>query len=84
MRLGTAVVSVAVNSSLFLLAFRVLTARRVRPRDLLPGAVAAAVAWQGLQLGGTYYLSHLLGNASATYGVFGIVLGLVPGPGSAP
>jgi uncharacterized BrkB/YihY/UPF0761 family membrane protein len=58
------------------LAFRVLTAREVPVRDHLPGAVGAAVAWQALQLGGSYYVSHALQGASASYGVFGIVLGL--------
>jgi YihY family inner membrane protein len=72
-----ALVGVAVNAGLFLLAFRLLTARDVPWAAHLPGAVGAAVVWQLLQLGGAYYVRHALAGASATYGAFGVVLGLI-------
>jgi len=69
--------SVAANGALFTGAFRVLTARHVGIRVVLPGALVAAVGWQILQSVGTYYLGHTLKHAKETYGLFGIVLGLV-------
>jgi YihY family inner membrane protein len=68
-------VSMAVSVAVFLVAFRVLTARDVRPRDLLPGAIAAAVAWEVLHLVGGLYVAHALHGMSETYGMFAIVLG---------
>ncbi len=70
-------VSMGVNVVLFLAAFRVLTVRDVSTRDIRPGAIIAAVLWQLLQFLGTYFLSHQLKGATAVYGLFGIVLGLL-------
>jgi YihY family inner membrane protein len=69
--------ALVVNLLLFLLAFRVLTARDIAPRQLLPGAVVSTLLWQGLQIGGTYLLEHELRGSSATYGAFGVVIGLI-------
>jgi membrane protein len=69
--------SVAINAALFLLAFRVACARDVTVRQIAPGALLASVLWQGLQLGGTAYVGHVVKNASATNGVFALVLGLL-------
>ena len=44
---------------------------------MLPGALAAAVSWQLLQTFGVAYVAHVVKNASATNGVFAIVLGLL-------
>lgn len=76
-RVLTTVVAVAVNALLFMLAFRVMTAGDITIQQVRPGALAAAVLWQGLQEVGTYYVGHELKGASATYGVFGLVLGLI-------
>ena len=76
-RLAVLVASVAMNLLLFLVGFRLLTARDVSVRDLLPGAIFAALAWQGLQALGTTYVSHVVARSSDIYGVFGIVLGLL-------
>jgi membrane protein len=65
------------NIALFMLTFRVLTAREVRTRDLRTGAVIAAVGWQALQLLGTYLVAHLLKGSPTAYGAFGLVLGLM-------
>jgi YihY family inner membrane protein len=70
-------VSAVGNVLLFIAAFRLLTARHVPLAQLLPGAVAAALGWQVLQSVGGYYVSSTLRNATATYGLFGIVLGLI-------
>jgi membrane protein len=69
--------SVAVNIALFVLAFRVMTAREVKTGDVIVGAVVAAVAWQMLQALGAYYVGHELKHATEVYGLFGLVLGLI-------
>jgi len=66
-----------VNLGLFLLAFMVLTAEPLGPRDVAVGVTCAAVFWQTLQLIGTWYVARELAQASATYGVFAIVITLL-------
>src|SRR5436309_2658430 len=52
-RIAAIAVSVILNAVLFIVAFRVLTAPDIAWRDLVPGAIFAAVAWEALQaLGG--------------------------------
>lgn len=70
---GTALVSVAV----FAFAFRVLTVAHVSWRDVLPGAVFAAVAWTILLMLGGWLVDRHLRNASHVYGFFAIVIGLL-------
>ena len=77
LRVAALVASVALNVALLVFAFRLLTGESVRKRDVLPGAVGAAVAWQLLQSIGTYYLGNTLRGTSAAYGLFGVVLGLL-------
>jgi uncharacterized BrkB/YihY/UPF0761 family membrane protein len=43
----------------------------------LPGAVAAAVAWQLLQWFGTAYVGHVVKHASVSNSMFALVLGLI-------
>jgi len=69
--------SVALNAVLLTLAYRVLTAHRPPLRQLWPGALTAAVLWEVLLAVGAYLVGHELRGASATYGLFGIVLGLI-------
>jgi len=76
-RLVTLILAVLLNVGLFVAAFRLLTARDVTTRQVLPGAVVAAVGWQVLQAVGTYLVGSKLRGASSSYGVFGIVLGLL-------
>lgn len=71
------VASVLGNIAIFMFAFRLLSARTLTRRDVLPGVLIAAVGWQILQTVGTYYVSHALKDAGQTYGVFGLVLGLL-------
>lgn len=78
---GSAAVGVAatavVNFGLFLLAFMVLTAEPLRPREVALGAGCATVFWGALQLAGTWYVSRALRHASATYGFFAVVIALL-------
>ncbi|MFH9672420.1 YihY/virulence factor BrkB family protein [Streptomyces sp. NPDC017405] len=69
--------SVLLNTGLLLLSYRLLTHRGLPLRRLAGAGLGAACAWQALQWGGSYYVSHVLRGATATYGMFGIVLGLL-------
>jgi membrane protein len=71
------VAAIPVNTLLFLVGFRVLTVRNVSLRTLLPGAVLAALAWALLQWLGGWYVDRQLSRASATYGAFALVIGLL-------
>ena len=76
-KIASIVASLGLNFLLFLVSFRVLTAARIKWSDTVPGAAVAAVAWAVLQSAGSYYVSHQLRNASATYGLFAVVIGLL-------
>ncbi len=69
--------SVAVNAGAFILAFRLATARELTIRQVAPGAVIAAVGWQLLQSFGAVYVGHVVKSASATNGIFALVLGML-------
>ncbi len=69
--------SLLVNVAVFLLVFRIGTTRPLTVRQVVPGALAAAVAWQLLQTFGVTYVNHVIKGASATNGVFALVLGLL-------
>jgi YihY family inner membrane protein len=75
--IGAVLISLALNVGMFWLGFRLATARLVRWRDLLVGALIAAVVWQVLQVAGGYVISHQLHRANELYGTFGVVIGLV-------
>ena len=75
--IGAVLISLVLNVGVFWLGFRLATARMVRWRDLLVGALIAAVIWQILQVAGGYVVSHQLHRANELYGTFGVVLGLV-------
>jgi len=76
-KIGSLVLSTALNVGLFWLGFRVLTAREVSWRQLRGGAVAAGVLYELLQTLGGYYVGHTLKHASNVYGTFGLVIGLL-------
>jgi membrane protein len=74
---GGAGASVLVNVAAFVVAFRLATARPLTVANVLPGAIAAALAWQALQLSGKAFVTHTVKHASATNSVFALVLGLL-------
>ena len=76
-RFVVTLLGVAANAVLIVLALKLLTARPLTIRQIAPGAVVAAVAWQVLQSTGSYLVRYQLQGTSASYGVFGIVLGLL-------
>ncbi len=71
------VAALALNTGVLVVAFRVTTTRALSVRDVLPGALAAAVIWQLLQWFGASYVQHVVGSASVTNSVFAVVLGLI-------
>ena len=76
-KIGAVVLSTLLDIGLFWCAFRVLTVRDVSWRCLRGGAIAAGLAYEALQLVGGLYVNHVLKNASAAYGTFALVLGLL-------
>ncbi len=66
-----------VNTGLYLLSFRILTAVDVGVRQLVPGAVLASVGFTVLITVGAGLVQHQLRHSSATYGALGSVIGVV-------
>jgi membrane protein len=71
------VASVVLNCLVFVFAFKLATPRPLTVGQVAPGAVLAAVLWQLLQTFGVTYVGHVVRHASATNGVFAVVLGLL-------
>ncbi|MFE9579597.1 YihY/virulence factor BrkB family protein [Nocardia sp. NPDC006044] len=69
--------SVVVNAGLFAMAFKWAPVRSLSWRQVAPGAVVAAVAWQLLQRFGSIYVGQVVNQSSDTNGVFAVVLGLL-------
>jgi membrane protein len=76
-RLLALVISLGINLVVFLAVFRVLTSHDPPWRDVLPGAIVAAISWEVLQTVGGFIVDRQLRHASSTYGVFAIVIGLL-------
>lgn len=76
-KVGLVLIAVVINGLICLVAFRVTTARELTYRQVMPGAVAAAIIWQVLQWFGAGYVAHTVKSASATNSVFALVLGLL-------
>lgn len=71
------IASAAVNVGAYLLAYRVLTAPVVRTRQMVAGAIVGGVVWTVIEAAGGYFVTRSLRNASAVYGTFALVLGLL-------
>jgi YihY family inner membrane protein len=69
--------SLVLNLGLFVVAFRILTARALSTGEVFPGAVVAAVLWTSLQSLGGYLITHQIANATDVYGTFALVIGLL-------
>ena len=69
--------SLVLTCGVMIVAFRFGTTRNVSILDVLPGALIAALGWQALQSFGSIYIQRVIANASATNGVFAVVLGLM-------
>ena len=69
--------SVLLNAGVFVLGFRLTTARRLTIRQVAPGALVAAIGWQLLQTFGGVYVARVVANATAVNAVFALVIGLM-------
>jgi membrane protein len=70
---GLVLMSVAV----FAFAFRVLTVASIAWRQVLPGALVGAIGWTALLLVGQWVVERQIARASAVYGIFATVIGLL-------
>jgi membrane protein len=77
LRIVALLASLALNATVFLVTFRVATARRLSVRQIAPGALAATVVWQLLQTFGATYVNQVVRSAGSTNSVFALVLGLI-------
>lgn len=69
--------SILLNVAIFFLAFRISTGRKLTLREMLPGAITAALLWQLLQTFGTAYITHVVRGATIVNGTFAFLLGLI-------
>jgi len=76
LRITAALSAILLNTIVAVIGFRVATARPLRKRDVLPGAITAALLWQLLQVFGTAYVANVVKGAGTTYGTFNFVFGL--------
>jgi membrane protein len=70
-------IATLLNLFVFGAVFRLLTADTVETRSLIPGVVVATIGWEVLQVIGGWYISHEVRSASAVYGTFALVIGLL-------
>jgi YihY family inner membrane protein len=70
-------IATALNLFVFGAVFRLLTTDTVELKALIPGVIVATVGWEILQVAGGWYISHEVKNASAVYGTFALVIGLL-------
>jgi membrane protein len=73
-RVGGYVLSAALDVGIFIAAFRILTARDVTTRDVVPGAILSGIAFFVLQELSALIISRYLKNAQSTYGHFATVI----------
>ena len=70
-------IATLLNLVVFGAVFRLLTTDTVETHALIPGVVVATIGWEILQVAGGWYISHEVKNASAVYGTFALVIGLL-------
>ncbi len=70
-------IATLLNLVVFGAVFRLLTTDTVATKALIPGVIVATLGWEILQVAGGWYISHEVKNASAVYGTFALVIGLL-------
>ncbi|HTX31985.1 MAG TPA: YihY/virulence factor BrkB family protein [Solirubrobacteraceae bacterium] len=76
-KVGAIVISLLVNFTLFLCAFRFMTPATIGTSRLWIGVVTASVLWVILQLVGGIYINHVYRHASSVYSQFALVIALL-------
>jgi YihY family inner membrane protein len=69
--------SVALNTAILAVAFKVLTSADVSWEDVIPGAIVGGIALTILQTAGSLFVQRTLKNANRTYGQFATVIALL-------
>lgn len=75
--LVTFLVGLAIGIGLFLWMMWGLSTRNVPAKQLLPGAIMAAIGFEVLKFVGTIYVPQLVAKSSSLYGPLGIVFALL-------
>ncbi len=70
-------VSIAINTGIFMTAYKFLTDRVQTWRDVLIGSLIAAVSFEGLKFAGASYLGAGSSGRNATFGAFSTAAGLL-------
>jgi membrane protein len=73
-RIAGYAIAAVLDVALFIVAFRMLTDRKLSFRDVLPGAVLSGVVFWILEQLSSYIISRRLQHAQATYGHFATVI----------
>ena len=73
-RVGGYIIAAALDVGLVVIAFRILTTRKVTTREVLPGGLLAGIAFFVLQQASAIIISSHLRNAQSTYGHFATVI----------
>jgi membrane protein len=76
-KVGSIVLSTALDFVLFWCVYRILVSADIPWRQLRTGAILAAIGYELLQLLGGYYVGRVVQRASNTYGTFALVIGLL-------
>ncbi|MFJ5924923.1 YihY/virulence factor BrkB family protein [Kitasatospora sp. NPDC092948] len=76
-RVGGLILSAVLNTALFVACLRILTPKEIRTRRLLPGSLVAGPLFTALQAFGAALVAHQLRHATAVYGFFATVIGLL-------
>jgi YihY family inner membrane protein len=76
-KVGSVVLSTALDLVLFWCVYRILVAADIAWRQLLAGAVFTAIGYELLQLLGGYYVDRVVQRSTNTYGTFALVIGLL-------
>ena len=71
------IIGFVVTTVIFIGLFRLVSGGRASTRSVLPGAIAASVMWQLLQLGGNSFVTNVIDSAGQMTGTFALVLGLI-------
>ena len=77
LRIAAFATSTVLSAAIFLLAFRLATARDITARDMIRSAIASAIVWELLLATGTLLIAHQVRHAQELYGALGVVLGLL-------
>lgn len=77
LELAAALLSAPVTAAFLVWGGRVLSARRIERRDLLPFGVLGAALLAACSIGATVYVPHLFSSYATRYGVIGAVFAMI-------